>query len=206
MRLRSALPVVVCLAALVLTGCDSGDSTESAVAGDPASAPTLNVPEPTTSPTDGPSLSPTVPTSPTSPSTDADVTPGGTVLKYGETATVALTDSGDGALVEYTVRNVAIGKAGPLGRNALVTIEVRAVDDLASALSLGAFDWKGIVDTGEETVFGIEEGCDGQLPVTAAGESGTMCVAMSVPDDAKAVTEVQYSGLGMSGDPIVWKP
>lgn len=219
MRLRSLLPITVVFLAGALTGCGD-DSTVSATAGDPATrssatAPSpgsgdpSDLPQPTPPPNASDPANPTDPGSPTTPGTEGEgeVTPPGTVLSYGEPAVVdVFTEKGDTGFIEYTVTGVTTGKGSSLGPTTLISVDVRAITDLTGALALGSFDWKATGDNGEDSVFALEENCDDTLPVTAEGETGTMCIAVSMPEGSSSVAQVQYNGFGFTSDPIVWEP
>ncbi|KRF15413.1 hypothetical protein ASG90_11990 [Nocardioides sp. Soil797] len=206
MRLRPVLPVLTVLAAL--TACDDTSSASGGTVGDPAtpsSAPTTTVPTPT-APDPWPSSS--VPRPPP-PKAVAGATAPGTVLSYGEPAVVTVFASGNpNAKLEYTVLNVKVGQddQGFGGRVAQITIKVRAIDDMTNALALALIDWDGIDENGNKTVFGLADGCDDALPVEKAGESGTMCVAVSLTGNGTSITEVHYDSGAYREDPIVWKP
>ncbi|QIX27373.1 hypothetical protein ncot_12750 [Nocardioides sp. JQ2195] len=207
MRLRLLLPVVAAFAALTLTGCEGTSSASGGTVGEPATPSGSPSSEATAAPV-APDPAPPSVTRPPPPAAGAGATAPGTVLSYGDPAVVEVYASGNPkAQVEYTVKGVKMAGSGQgFGETALITIEVRAIDDLEDALALALIDWSGLDENGNQTVFGIADGCDDELPVEKAGETGTMCVAVALTDDGTSISEVHYDSGAYRGNPIVWRP
>lgn len=205
MRLRPVLPVVAVLAALTLTACDDVDKSVSAgMAGEPATPASTSSADP--SPATSTPTAPTTPDSPVPSPRSGTTTAPGAQLTYGDTALVEIyaTSSRD-ARIEYTVTGVELTE-GPIGKLARISIDVHAIDDVSGSIAMGIIDWQGLDDLGNPTVLGFAEGCDGELPVTGAGEAGTMCVAVQLTGEGTSLTEVHYRGNDYRDEPIVWEP
>ncbi|WP_067432616.1 hypothetical protein [Nocardioides jensenii] len=207
MRLRSVAPFIACLAALSLTGCDDTGSAGAATAGEaatPSDSSSLDLP----APTDDAPASPTLvtPSDPPTSQVASGTTPGGTLLSYGDPARVQVMTPNGPANLEYTVSRVDMAPSTALGQVAKITIEVRAVDNVAHALTLGFVDWEGVDNNGDATVLGFVEGCENKLPVEKPGSTGTMCVAVSLTGTGTSLSEVHYKAGDYRENPIIWKP
>lgn len=212
MRLRPGLAAAVTATVLILTACGS-DSDGEGADGDSSESPSAS---------ESHDESPTESATTTEPTDDGGMTPPGTELKYGETATLQIKGQG---VVEVTVVRVDPAKPADLGGEPIdlakesafyiksrITVVSHGADEITTSSVHG--DLVGLTADGpagplpSATLEQCQYPVEPRLP--EPGDSFQTCNPIIVPK-GKSLQGVQYARTDSpynlwDGEPLVWRP
>ena len=138
---------------------------------------------------------------------------GSSAAVAGDAATLEIdTYTDEPAIAEWTVTGVSPGTDPS---NALTPFQLEvtltAVTDLSKTFLLPSIEFDGLDSAGEDTIFGVEPGCENEVDTAALkpGDSVQLCIPVLAFEEGD-LTGVRYTG-GTAydddgGQPIVWKP